>query len=186
MMTRNIIWKGLNDESLEFFRINFGELLTVKSSIIGCSDDVPFKVDYELEMSKDWVISTFSIKAHLGNIEHALSLSHNGYGNWFNNGQEWKHLEGCLDIDISLTPFTNSLPLNRVKSGLDQKTSIEVVYIDVLDFNISKTSQYYQLLESNRYKYANSDGSFTADITVDEFNFVKHYPGLFERLLIKD
>ena len=185
-MTRNIIWKGFDDESLEFCRIDFQELITVKSTIVGCSADVPFKVDYELEMSTDWIISNFSIKAYLDNIEHAISLNHNGYGNWFRNGLEWKHLEGCLDIDISLTPFTNSLPINRIKSGLHEKTSIQVVYIDVLSFDIRKEFQYYQLLESSKYNFSNNDGSFTADIIVDELNLVKHYPGLFERLLIRD
>jgi hypothetical protein len=184
-MIRNIIWKGLDDESMEFCRVDFRESIIVTSSIVGCSDDIPFSVDYELKMSGDWVISNFIINAHLGNVEHSFNLNHNGHGNWFSNGQEWKHLEGCLDIDISLTPFTNSLPINRIKSGMDEKTGIEVVYIDVLNFNISKELQYYQFLENNKYNYSNSDGSFTADIVVGEFNLVKHYPGLFERLLIR-
>lgn len=185
-MIRNIIWKGLQVDSLEFCRIHFHELITVKSSIVGCSDDVPFKVDYELEMSEDWIISNFSIRAWLGNVDHSFSLNHNGHGNWFNNGKEWQHLEGCMDIDISLTPFTNSLPINRIKSGLQEKTDIEVVYIDVLNFGMSKEVQHYQLLESNKYSFSNSDDSFSADIIVDELNLVKHYPTLFERLLIRD
>lgn len=185
-MVRNIIWKGLEADSMEFCSIYFDEWIAVKSTIVGCSDDVPFKVDYELELSKDWVISNFSVRAWLGNVEQSLHLKHNGHGGWFNNANEWKHLEGCLDIDISLTPFTNSLPINRIKTGLDKKTDIEVVYVDVLNFDISKETQHYQRLESNKYNFANNDGSFTADIIVDEFNLVKYYPGLFDRLLLRD
>jgi hypothetical protein len=185
-MVRNIIWKGLEAESLEFCSIHFHEWIDVKSSIVGCSDDIPFKVDYELTLSKDWIISDFSIRAWLGNVEQSLHLKHNGYGVWSGNGNEWKDIEGCLDIDISLTPFTNSLPINRIKTGFHQKTDIEVVYIDVLNFDISKEIQHYQLLENNKYHFANSDGGFIADIIVDEFNLIQYYPELFERLLIRD
>lgn len=185
IMIRNIIWKGLQADSLEFCRIHFHELITVKSSIVGCSDGIPFKVDYELGMSKDWIISHFSLRAWLGNVDHSLSLNHNGYGGWFNSGKEWKHLEGCLDIDISLTPLTNSLPINRIKTVSREKSNIEVVYIDVLNFGITKKIQHYQLLENNKYRFSNNE-NFVADIIVDEFNFVKHYPDLFERLLIRD
>jgi hypothetical protein len=185
-MIRNIIWKGLEDESLEFCRINFGKLITVKSSIVGCSDDVPFKVDYELEMSEDWIISNFNIKACLGNADHSFSLNHNGHGGWYNSGKEWKHLEGCMDIDITLTPFTNSLPINRLSPQLNQQIDIDVVYIDVLRFGITPRRQHYIQLDENTYRFSHDHDDFTADILFDDCKLVTRYPGLFERMLIKD
>jgi hypothetical protein len=184
-MIRNIIWKGLESDTMEFCRISLDEWINVKSCIVGCSDGVPLKVEYEVVLSKGWIISDFTIKAWLSNSEQSLHLRHNGNGKWFNNDKELKQLEGCLDIDISLTPFTNSLPVNRIKPALNHKTKIEVVYIDVLHFGATRECQYYTKLDDNTYRFHN-DRDFTADIVLDESNLVVHYPGLFERLLIQD
>jgi hypothetical protein len=143
-------------------------------------------VDYELGMSKDWVISNVNINACLGNVDHSFSLNHNGHGGWFNSGKEWKHLEGCIDLDITLTPFTNSLPINRLNPKLNRQIDIDVVYIDVLQFDINPQRQHYIQLDENTYRFSHDRDDFTADILVDGGKLVTRYPGLFERILIKD
>lgn len=185
-MIRNIIWKGLDSNSMEFCRIHFGERIHVKSSIVGFSEDFPFKADYEIELSGGWVISRIQLKTCLGNVEQSLDLKHDGHGKWFGDGKEWKSLEGCMDIDISVTPFTNSLPINRLKPAPGIKTDIDVVYIDILHFGITPERQHYTQLNKDTYLFSNDSGDFTANITVDSQKLVVHYPTLFDRLLIRD
>lgn len=185
-MIRNIVWKGLDSDTLEFCSISFGECILVKSTIVGCSDGIPLKAEYEIQLSKNWLISSATIKTRLGNGEQSLQLVHNGHGKWFGNDREWKHLEGCLDIDISLSPFTNSLPLNRVQPEHLQEIKIAVVYIDILHFAITLEKQSYTRKADQLYGFSTERGDFTANIETDELNLVTRYPTLFERLLTSE
>jgi hypothetical protein len=171
---------------MEFCRIHFLENIVVKSTIVGYSNDAPFKADYQLHLSSDWVVSFFQVKACLGNVEQSLELSHNGIGNWYIHGREEKRLQGCVDIDISITPFTNSIPVNRIQPSPGVATNIEVVYLDVLNFDILREPQQYTQLNSNAYRFSSDGGNFLADITMDDLHLVTHYPGLFQRMLTQD
>ncbi|RYZ36670.1 MAG: hypothetical protein EOP49_32405 [Sphingobacteriales bacterium] len=185
-MIRNIVWKGLNPDSMEFCRIHFRDTILVKSTIVGCSEDIPYKADYEMELSLDWVINCVQIKSWLGNSEQSLTLKHNGHGKWHGNDREWKHLEGCMDIDISLTPFTNSIPVNRLRVLPNASADTELIYIDVLRFGVTRQRQSYTNLGAHQYHFRAEDGHFEAKITMDELNLVSDYPGLFNRLLVRD
>lgn len=180
------MWKGIETESLEYCSINYKDTITVKSSVLGHHNLLPFKLDYEIELGKDWVVRTFRIRGSLFNMDQHLALTHDGAGRWFDNNKEWKHLEGCLDIDISVTPMTNTLPINRLKPFRHESEHIEVAYIDILEFKISKEQQTYTALPDNRYRFTNGTGDFSADITVDEDGLVSRYPGLFECILIRE
>ena len=57
-----------------------------------------------------------------------------------------------------------------------------VVYIDIMENNIKMSRQRYTKLDRLKYKFENEDGTFTADINVDEEGFVTDYPELFESI----
>ena len=46
--------------------------------------------------------------------EADLSLTGDGAGRWQIDGRDAPDLDGCLDLDIQVTPFTNSLPIRRL------------------------------------------------------------------------
>ncbi len=185
-MIKNILWKGLAAESLEYCSIYYKDTITVRSSIIGHHQYLPFKMDYEIELEQNWVIRSFLIKSSLFNMDQTISLRHDGYGKWYGESKEWKTLEGCMDIDISVSPFTNSLPINRLRPKMGENNDIDVVYIDIPSFRISKASQHYLRIHKNTHHFTNADGDFTADIEVDDDGLVVHYPNLFERVLIRE
>lgn len=185
-MIKNIIWKGLAAESLEHCCIYYKDLISVRSSIIGHHQFLPFKMDYEIELDQQWVIRSFLIRSSLFNMDQTLSLKHDGYGKWYGESKEWKTLEGCMDIDISVSPFTNTLPINRLRPSIGESNAIDVVYIDIPSFRISKASQQYTHIGEHVHRFTNAEGDFTADIQVDNDGLVVHYPGLFERVLIRE
>ena len=90
--------------------------------------------------------------------------------------------KGCIDIDISLTPFTNSLPINRLQLQVNEVQYIKVLYIDILGRTIRSVVQQYTKISDHKYQYENVPNDFEAVITVDEWGIVTEYPGLFVRL----
>ena len=98
------------------------------------------------------------------------------------NGKRLDALNGAVDIDISVTPFTNSLPINRHVWQLGQARDFEMVYIQVPSMAVRKVRQTYILLDSKENRtFEYRSGDFQSVITVDEYGLVTDYPELFAR-----
>ena len=98
-----------------------------------------------------------------------------------NNGIPAPEFNGCIEIDISLTPFTNTLPINRLKLANRERRKIAVLYIDVLKQQTRRVMQCYTRLSDGEYKYENDSNNSKSVITVDTAGLAVDYPGLFSR-----
>jgi hypothetical protein len=56
----------------------------------------------------------------------------------------------AVDVDISITPFTNTLPIGRLKLHTGESQEILAVYICMPDLAISTDRQRYTCLEAGR------------------------------------
>ncbi len=98
-------------------------------------------------------------------------------------------LNRCLDVDISATPFTNTLPIRRLALQPGSSVILSMAYIAIPQMDIEATQQRYTCLEvtsfGGRYLYESlADGvsRFTAELPVDSDGLVLDYPGLFRRV----
>ncbi|HEV2169602.1 MAG TPA: putative glycolipid-binding domain-containing protein, partial [Candidatus Binatus sp.] len=81
------------------------------------------------------------------------------------------------------TPFTNTLPIHRLRLRTRQSAKILAVYILAPAMTMTTDPQRYTcLVPGKRYRYESLDSNFTRDITVDRRGLVVTYPGLFRRL----
>jgi len=81
-----------------------------------------------------------------------------GLGNWFNESrQAISEFENCLDVDISATPFTNTLPIRRLSLRPDESAETKVIYFAIPEMETSVEYQRYTCLElsgaGSRYKF---------------------------------
>ena len=92
-------------------------------------------------------------------------------------------LDGAIDVDISATPFTNTLPIRRLQLAPGDSAEIRTAYIHLPDLEIVRDPQRYTCLEPlRRYRYESLDSDFVREIEVDADGLVVTYPGLFKRL----
>lgn len=108
-----------------------------------------------------------------------------GLHHWVDGaGVAQPHLANAIDVDISITPFTNTLPIRRLNLQTGQWQEILTVYIQLLGITITTDRQRYTCLDAGRrYRYESVDSDFTREIEVDSQGLVVTYPGLFRRLL---
>jgi hypothetical protein len=90
-------------------------------------------------------------------------------------------LDGCIDPDISMTPFTNTVAIRRLGLTVGEAAEISVAYILVPELSLRAAPQLYTRLAERLWRFDGLDIDFTADLTVDEEGFVMEYPGLFRR-----
>jgi uncharacterized protein len=102
---------------------------------------------------------------------------------WFDsNGKHLEQFDDCNDIDIALTPFTNTIPISRLHLNFKESCKIDVIYIDPVKKSVSRNPQGYTHIDSNKYRYENLDSGFVSDLVVDRSGFVIKYPGIWEML----
>lgn len=181
-MQTNLFWTGREYYSLENCVVNSTvNGSEINSTIVGLYEEKSYTVSYEIKTNQHWQTVFAHLQVQHNNQRRKVLLESDGKGNWKSNGKAAAEFKGCLDVDIRITPFTNSLAVNRLKLKVKEASQIQVVYLDVLNDSISTVKQRYVRLSPSVYHYENILNDFEADIQVDESGFVVDYPQLFVR-----
>jgi hypothetical protein len=180
MRQTNIIWAGRLYHSIEnCLMTSTSEGNEITSTIIGNHGSDIYKVDYHIKTNKHWETIFLTLQTRFNNSSELTTLEKKEE-NWLLNGIPKDELRNIFDIDISLTPFTNTLPINRLNFITNEPIIIDVLYFDILNRNIIPVKQSYTKLTTNLYAYERMDTNFKATIKVDEQGLVSDYPDLFE------
>lgn len=170
------IWKG--KESLEVFTLQQYEHGFIGGGIVRGND---FNIRYRIHTDLNWQVQ----KVLVEDIDRpGLNLEINRAENnsWHNEfGNRLSALDGCEEVDLSITPFTNSIALQKI-AGWRETTTFKVIYIRVPEFDLSVVEQQYTPIDLCRYKYENLTGKFSAELLVDEFGLVIDYADLYKVL----
>ena len=188
-MNRQIMWsrwQGTGLEHLRLFSIQAG--VVADSVVLGVQEQQPFRVNYEIHCTSDWSLRAVRVNV-LSDTSQSLSLLTDGAGNWTTqDGEAVPLLEGCLDVDLSITPFTNTLPIRRLALQPGMTAVLPMAYIALPHMQVEVTQQRYTCLDSTssagRYLFEsleNGVSSFTAELPVDQYSLVMDYPELFRR-----
>lgn len=175
-------WQTWSQNGLEHLVLKTGEAgIEADSALIGITGSEQFAARYRLSCNQDWAVRR--IKIEIIGREDILEFKSNGSGEWKDrNDNPQPQFQGAIDIDISATPFTNSLPVNRLKLNFNKSQDLLVVYINLPDLNVNIDRQRYTCLETGRlYKFESLDLDFSQILEMDRDGLVLSYPGLFRR-----
>ncbi|MGH2638990.1 MAG: putative glycolipid-binding domain-containing protein [Rhabdochlamydiaceae bacterium] len=152
-----------------------GTLITVAGK-----DDEPVKVDYSLICDLQWATreADISISRREGtpkSMKIIVDLSRR----WWIQGREHGELRDCVDLDISLTPSTNTPPIKRLNLGIGDSREISASWLKFPEFVVERATQKYTRTGDRNYKY--ESGNFSAEIAVDELGLVTSNGNLWGR-----
>lgn len=181
-MDKIIKWQASAYTSIENCEVHIDEQgLRAVSNIEGSYLNERFLVQYVLSTNEDFEAKMLLLKANYRNTAWDISLL-NDAGVWYMNNEPHTEFRGCIDVDIALTPLTNTLPVRRLSLNIGEEREIRVLYFDLFEGAIKPLSQKYKRLSENMYHYENVPNDFEADIEVDGDGLVVHYPELFSRV----
>jgi hypothetical protein len=185
-------WSGAGMEMLRFRRGHPGDAPYVASGVVlGMGEHGPYRLNYRIKIESNWQARKVTFEASTADGTITRLLRTDGIGHWRDeNSAMLTELNGCLDIDIQATPFTNLLPIRRLKQKAGQQNEIGVVYIEVPSLLISAKRQRYTCLDplrqtagiAGRYLYEGPIGEFKAELPVEADGMVTDYPALFRRV----
>ncbi len=186
-MEAYIMWTRLQKTGLEQLHlIENGDEIIADGFVLGIEQAKPFRFWYQIHLDKEWMVRECVLRIVEGQGQ-TLQLFTDGQGHWTDGkGIACSELNGCLYIDIACTPFTNTLPIRRLKLAPGEKADFPVAYISVPDLNVRLVRQRYtcvsQTFDSAVYRYEGLEGGKIFDITVDAQGLVMDYPGLWKRV----
>lgn len=180
---KKILWRGILYKSWEHCTLQQEkDGLAVRSIITGNYQNQLFSVNYTLKLDEKWRIQEFEIRSDIDGKTN-YTVGRRIGKDWWINDSVIPELTGLLYIDISLTPFTNTLPVNHLLLEIGKSSDIDVLYIDLLENEIKPVRQRYTRKAKYQYLYESLDYQFEAVITVDPKGIVTSYPGLFEEVV---
>lgn len=138
-------------------------------------------IHYVLRIAPTWQVRQFLLFRDMDDPD--LWLGNDGHGRWGEmNGAHRPELDGCIDIDLPCTPFTNTLPIRRLPLHVGDTADITVAYVDVETLDVQPDRQRYTRLEPNRWRFEQLSTGWHQEFEVDEHGLVLDYPTLFRRL----
>jgi len=181
MLHRVLRWRSLAWPGFEHLEVReSAERIDARGVTIGELDGVRYGAAYHAELGAGWVFRSIRIERTDG---EALTLVSDGAGRWQDgDGRPLAALDGCIDIDLSGSPFTNTLPIRRHRFETGTPQRFDMAWIPLSTLKPFRDGQIYTRLADGRFRYQAADGSFEQVIEVDADGFVVRYPTLFEAM----
>ena len=184
-MRREVMWSAWDNPGLGHLRLErHDDDIVADGMVIGVTEGCPFRVTYEVRCDVGWRVR--AVRVGVPGFEPDVDLLSDGEGNWTTpDGGAVSELDGCLGVDISVTPFTNTLPIRRLGLAPTESAQISVAYIQGTRLQAWPEPQRYTCIKKDNqgglYSFLSLDGGFTAALPVDADGLVLDYPGLFRR-----
>jgi hypothetical protein len=184
---RTICWTPIWNKRLD--GVGLEHLLLTKcaaDSVVLAIDDErsPFRLTYRLNWDESWRLRDAQLVLTTERSTQSLRLQTDGQGYWRDgDDRAIDALEGCRDIDIWPTPFTNTFPIRREPMAIGERRQFLMAWVFAPDLTVHPQPQAYTRLADRLYLFENLDGSdFRAELAVDEDGIVLDYPDLFRRV----
>lgn len=143
-------------------------------------------VRYSILLDGDWRTRHAYVVSRSAIGPRRLELERDGAEGWFVNGAPAPLLDGCLDVDLEASAFTNAFPVRRLALAAGESAEAPAAYVRAPGLRVERLEQSYRRIDDDgahtRYDYASPRFEFEALLVYDEHGFVVDYPGIAERV----
>ncbi len=182
-LKRVVVWRNLLLNGRDYCALWHGaEGWLLKGTVVGVlKDERPVLANYEVHCDENWLTHRVQVERTVGSDVKTLGLNVESRGVWRSLAQELRGIHGCDDIDLALTPATNTLPIRRLGLQVGSSESVIAAWVKFPELTIQPLSQRYTRLAKDTYRYESNTG-VSAEIVVDDLGLVIAYPGAWERI----
>jgi hypothetical protein len=173
-----VLWQGVETGALDRCRLAAGpEGLRLSGTVLTAEFGTPLDVRYLVEAGLDGRTRRVELALDGGAVRRVLVADRAGRWRW-EGGPELAEVAGALDVDLTVTPATNTLPIRRLAAlDLGQAADLQMAWVQFPELSVIPSAQRYERLAADRWQF--STGDFTAELLVDPDGLVLDYGGLF-------
>jgi hypothetical protein len=176
-----LLWKRVDAMGLERFELlrdAAGWIL--RGTILLQHEGAPYESRYEVSCDPDWITRAVAVGLRGPQGPRSLRLTAEN-GRWYVDGVEREAMRGCVDVDLSWSPSTNTLPIGRLDLAVGQDRSVTAAWVRFPELSLEPLAQEYRRLTERRYRYSSAGGRFVAELEVDEQGLVTTYGQIWTR-----
>ena len=172
-------WRRIDQPGLELARFDVAKHGVTVSSTLVDGGETPFSLRYIWTLDPDWRTRTLRLE-HMNGDDRWLTIERAGDASWRLDRRPAPDLDGCRELDLSATPFCNSLPMQL----LGRDGEFDAAYISAKDLSVTPSRQRYEKMSDRNWRYIDLGVAhgFTAALQFDRDGLVERYEGLFEAL----
>lgn len=184
---RGVVWRSVIDGSLDRCVLRIEASGTVlEGEVLILVEGDPARATYRVECNADWETRAVHATWQQGTSVREIRLQVDEQRRWWQGGRELAELRGCIDVDLGITPATNTLPIRRLDLGEGRAASVTAAWVLFPELKFEVLPQTYTRLAEDRYRYESDLGRFTAELTVDDQGLVIYYENGWERITTVD
>jgi uncharacterized protein len=175
------LWRRVGEPSLEHCRLSaLSDAYTLQGCVLALENGRPFQVQYVVECDIDWSTRTVLIDTIRGAEHDRLQLRRDPSGAWWRGEEAMQDFAGLIDIDLSISPSTNTLPIRRMSLNIGEAAATDAVWVRFPAMTIERLPQRYTRNAERHYTYESRGASFVAELEVDAEGLVVRYGRLWE------
>lgn len=177
-LIRALIWQALPADGAEHFGLwRDGDGWQLRGTVIVALAGAPYRIRYGVLCGADWRTQSVHVAVGSGSGERALHLEVDRAGRWSDRTRELPQLAGCLDVDLEITPATNTLPIRRLQLPLGGSASLVAAWVRFPGLTVEPLEQGYRRTGEHTYRYSDR-----YDLEVDDLGLVRRYAGIWKRI----
>jgi hypothetical protein len=182
-MSTTILWhlaEPFSTERCTLSEARLHHLLT--GTVLHHTEGHLYETRYAISLDPQWHTRRVFIRTTGDGQERTLTLLSDGNGQWTLNNQARSDLDGCTDIDLGVTPATNTLPIRRLALSVGQSAEVDAAWVRFPRLSVERLHQRYTRLAPDQYRYESPN--FTALLQVDAQGLVRDYEGLWHAVAV--
>lgn len=161
--TAAVVWRG--DDATEQHALLF--VHSVTEQVRGAADDGAWRYAVTTDHSG------FTRHVVVDASDTSVVLSSDGRGRWWRDGARDRALDGCTDVDLEMTPATNTLPIRRATAAGVGEGAVEAAWIRWPSLAVERMTQQYVRAADDRWRYESPGSSYVLE--VDDDGMVRRY-----------
>ncbi len=147
--------------------------------------DEPFGLQYVIDVDDRWHTRFVRVLGRSTHGSRAATLESDGSGRWRLDGRDQPSLDGCFDVDLEASAFTNALPVHRLCLAPRDHADVPAAYVRAATLAVSRLEQRYRRVDNGtgpeRYDYEAPAFDYRCRLAYDDTGLVLEYPGLAVR-----
>lgn len=137
------------------------------------------RISYAVRLSPTWQVRQFLLFRDLE--EPDLWLGTDGAGRWGEmNGAHRPDLDGCFDLMLHCTPFTNTIPIRRLQLDVGDAAELKVAVVDAETLGVVPERFILHHVAERRWRITHGAGD-PVEVDVDQYGLLHDYPELARR-----
>jgi uncharacterized protein len=176
-----ILWQDVETAALDRCRLEAGpDGLRLSGIVLTPAHGTPLDVRYLVEAAPDGRTRRVELELDGGTTRRVLLADGAGHWRW-EDGPGLPEVDGALDVDLTVTPATNTLPIRRLAAVEPGRAAdLQMAWVQFPGLEVLGSAQRYRRLAADRWHF--STGDFSAELRVDPDGLVLDYGGLFRSL----